>query len=837
MRAFLSHSSKDKGFVEGVARELKPGTFELDAQTFDAGLVNSSAIVAALRRCDLFCLFLSASSVTSAYVEFETLLGVEFLARGQITRFMAICIDDQAFAQASSVVRFFNVRKSVNVESTARLIQGTLVAAASRAVLSTHPFIGREAALRELERQVVDPQKPATKALFVSGNFGSGRRTLLQQFYQNQFPEVGRIFPYVKIDEFAGLEELYRRLLAALRPSITARDLINRITAFTIAAAEEKRRQIADLINSVLAAREAVFFVDTGGLLTDAGAFQPEIASVLALLHDRPHPPLAMIAPRMVPLRFRDFVRDIAYVGLKSLDREDADRLAKRLFRDSTATATPAQLSEIVALADGHPYNFYRIVEEAEQRGIEPFLANPAEFLNWKHRQSSEYLSRMVLSHEEILLLSLLTLLPSLDFQAMVDALPIDAAVASEALLRLSNLHIVEHADEIFTVSPPLRIAVERDKRIDMPADLRSKALKVLAGTLAIRLDEGSARLDLVDTAVLSSIESGLPVGPLAAAFLLPSHYVWLAQKNYEQKHYPESIRLAKEGLKGSDRLSVAGLVAACRFMCLAAARIAETETFDEGIRRLEAVAGDEWARSNIAFLRGFSARFRGNLPAAEESFRESYRLSPGNTSTAREIAAICLARGNLDEAESFAREARGYASRNPYVIDILIAVLIKKLGRSAMGNVEVREMLDALKAVGEEGGRSFYTTRRAELEHLWGDNRLARTLIEEAIVRTPSIFEPRRIYAEILLKEGNKAKAEEVITWMREKVNSWDPSERKTNYRPYLETYAGYLTEIGRFNDAKQVFDDASIFTGDERNAAIRRIEIVQGFKGTDSR
>lgn len=112
-----------------------------------------------------------------------------------------------------------------------------------------------------------------------------------------------------------------------------------------------------------------------------------------------------------------------------------------------------------------------------------------------------------------------MNLVPSLDFQAIVDALPIDAAAASDALLRLSNLHIVELAGNLFIVSPPLRIAVERDKRVVMPENVRTEALKAVARTLTIRLDEGSARLDLVDTAVLSSIESGLPVGAIAAHF------------------------------------------------------------------------------------------------------------------------------------------------------------------------------------------------------------------------------------------------------------------------------------------------------------------------------
>jgi tetratricopeptide (TPR) repeat protein len=524
--------------------------------------------------------------------------------------------------------------------------------------------------------------------------------------------------------------------------------LLSRATAFGIADQKEKQRQISELVNSALIAREAILLIDNGGLLADSGAFQPEIGPIIDLLQDRPHPPVAMVAPRMVPVRLRRSANDVAYAALRALDREDSDRLAKRLFKDTAPPITSAQLSEVVTLADGHPYNFYRIVEEVEQRGIEPFLANTEDFQNWKHRQSSEYLDRTPLTDEDVLLLGLLKLLPSLDFQAMVDALPLDAAVASEALLKLSNLHVVEHAGDLFTISPPLRIAVERDKRIDMPASVRTRALKVLARTLAIRLDEGSARLDLVDSAVLSSIESGLPAGTLAAGLLLPSHYVWLAQKNYDQKRYPESIRLAKEGLKGSSRLSAAGLVAACRYMCLAAARTGETGTFDEGIKHLEAVANDDWARSNIGHLKGFNARLQGKLPIAEEFFRESYALSPGNIPTAREIAAICLARGNLAEAESFAREAQGYASRNSYVIAILIAILVKKLAKNAMNNTEVQELLDVLKHLDEESGRSFYATRKAELEHLWGDNRTARTLIEQAISQSSTIFEQRRIYA-----------------------------------------------------------------------------------------
>lgn len=828
MRAFLSHSSKDKGFVERVAELLKPGTFELDSETFDAGLLNFKVITEALKRSDLFCLFLSADSVQSSYVAFETLLGMEFFARGQINRFLAICLDEDAFQKASESVKLFSiVRRVTSVESAAWLIQGALVSAASIDAQLSHPFIGRELSLKELESQVIDPERPAQKALYVSGNFGSGRRTLVRKFFQNQYPQIGHAFPIMTVEEFDGADEIYRKSIAAIRPTITARELATRINAFGLASPTEKARQVATVLNSVLSFRESIFLLDAGGILDDGGAFHAEVESIIDHLDDRPHPPISIISPRMVPLKARRETKDIAYCALKSLPRDEAVRLAQRLLRDKGVSATETQIADIVGLSDKHPYNFYRIVDEIDARGLSNFLASPADFVEWKHRRSSEYLGRLELDAIEVALLGLLKVLPTLDFAAMVDALSVEANEAADALQRLTQLHVLEHSGDEFSISPAMRIAVERDKRISLPEPQRKEALAKLADSLALRLDEGTAPVALVDSAVLSAIESGKET--YAAVFLLPSHYVWLAKRQYDQKHYPESIRLAKEALKSNSRLSRSGLVAACRFMCLSAARIGDTATFDFGIKRLVDAASDKWSKSNVAFLRGFNERMKGHQPIAERHFRDAYELSPGNYSTARELAAICLARGNLVEAELFAREAYGITSSNVYVLDILVAVLTRKLRKKAKENAEVRELMDVLRQVGDEGGRSFYTTRNAEIELLAGERRLARTLAEEAMSRTPNIFEPRRIYAEVLLAEGNFAKVPEVLHWMRDKVNAPESGERRTNYRVYLETNAHYLTEVGRFSEAKEIYSDESVFSLAEREAAIRDIELVQ--------
>jgi hypothetical protein len=328
MRAFLSHSSADKGFVEAVADNLKPGTYELDATTFDLGAINSHAIITALARSDLFCLFLSKNSIKSSYVAFETLLGVEYLAKASISQFLVICLDEEAFYQANYDAKFFNiVRKPINPESAARLIQGHLISSGKGWGDYYHPFVGREGEIDELEKQISDPERPPARALYISGNPGSGRKTLARKFYEQQFPHVGKIFARIDIGPFDGLEELFRSVLMSLRPSISVSELRSRIDAFTISNLNERSRQIADLLNSLIVAREAAFLIDHGGVINNDGAFTKDILEVLPQLDVRPHPSAIFITTRVMPKRFRRKENDIAYADTPSLKWDSANRL------------------------------------------------------------------------------------------------------------------------------------------------------------------------------------------------------------------------------------------------------------------------------------------------------------------------------------------------------------------------------------------------------------------------------------------------------------------------------------------------------------------------------
>ena len=128
MRAFLSHSSRDKGLVEEVVDHLGVGHVELDSITFEGGLLNVSAIQDSLKRCTIFVLFLTNDAITSGYVRFEALLAQELVAKGVIDRFLVVCIDQGAFSKAVDTWRQFNfVRHISTPQSIARLIQHQLL--------------------------------------------------------------------------------------------------------------------------------------------------------------------------------------------------------------------------------------------------------------------------------------------------------------------------------------------------------------------------------------------------------------------------------------------------------------------------------------------------------------------------------------------------------------------------------------------------------------------------------------------------------------------------------------------------------------------------------------
>ncbi|WP_374427492.1 TIR domain-containing protein [Paracoccus sp. (in: a-proteobacteria)] len=835
MRAFLSHSSVDKGYVETVVKNLRPGQYEFDSQTFEEGGLNGSEILKSLNRSDLFCLFLSTKSLTSGYVNFEVAFGSELIASGKIERMITLCLDEEVFQDAQGFIKHYNmIRRPRSPESAARIIEGKLISAKHAKELSFHPFVGREEELRNLEKQANDLSKPRVKAVYISGNEGSGRRTIAKKFYQNQYPQVGIISPQIELDSFEGFDNIYRAVISSIRPSLNLAGLRDKVVAFADLTEEEKAVEIAKEVNGLLPDREVLYVLDAGGLLRDDGSLQPEFDAILNHVEDRPYPPLVFISPRMIADKLRRPASDLIYLSVSALKRDDAARIISGLLKEKGIKADPDSVDKLVDMADQHPFNIYRMTDIIDRSSVDIFLANPRDFIDWKHKQTSEYLRSAQLTPLDFKILAVFSIAPELDFASLSEVVTTPREEISKSIQSMLDLHIVRTEDERISISPALRIASERDPRTELKGDERTKIMRQLAESLVVKIEEGDAPISLLDSAILATLEGDQPASRLMEAFILPSHRVWLAKRHYDAKRWKDSIRMAREAIDGRGRLSRSGAVAACRYLGLAAARINDQETFKIGVTQLKSIADDNWSKSNVYFLEGFNLRLQGKLIEAREALVQSYSLAKGNRSTARELASVCLNLELPQEAETYARAAYETSRSNPYIIDILISTLIKTKKKGCVNDGEVDELLEALRKIDEEEGRSFHSTRLAEIEHLYGDNRKALDLVQDALGKTPLLFDPLRLYSKILLKEGNSSRAKEQINLVKKIVFDRSAFDLRANHRPYLQLLAEYHIEVGEYSAAIDTYRNSKLFTESDVSNLQKEVDIVRGLKSS---
>ena len=94
MKAFLSHSTKDKPLVEEVAVHLGRQFCLYDKFSFDSGEEFGSAIKRCLSESAVFVLFASRNSNSSTWVKFEIEEALEHKVRETIQKSLVYIIDD-----------------------------------------------------------------------------------------------------------------------------------------------------------------------------------------------------------------------------------------------------------------------------------------------------------------------------------------------------------------------------------------------------------------------------------------------------------------------------------------------------------------------------------------------------------------------------------------------------------------------------------------------------------------------------------------------------------------------------------------------------------------------
>ncbi len=807
MKAFLSHSSKDKDFVRKVYDEIGPMLCEYDEFTFDYTL-NVKAIRASLARSELFVAFLSAQSITSTFVKEEYRQALEAMGRGGLTSVMIFALDETSFKELPEWLREFNVvTRQSSPQACARRIQSRLLEVDAAKRDAGMLYLGRDADESILRKALAVPASKIPLALHVVGHHGVGRRTFIEQTLKKVLPRVFSDCIPVTVQRHDGPEELYRSLYG-LNANATLKETLESFSKFAIRSKDEQAELVHAQMVEMNENGEFIIIIDDGGLYDEEGDYQDIFIRLLALSESSKRPVFGVVQSRMMPAQKKVHRNRSFHHFLNTLDDESVKEILSFLFHELEIEYTEAEMSSIVSLLDGHPYNIRFAVEFANQYGIQSLISDPTDLIEWKRRRAGDFLDRIEFSDVEGDVLSLLTEYRHVADDMILELVERGGVDTVEALRRLQDFCCIELREGYFYVSPPVRDAVAKDKRFERPVSWKKEIGAKICEAVSDYRDDDHIPLSIIESATIAAAQ-GASAPFFISALILPSHLLRVGRDHYDRRRWARAIEFCERALEGKDRLPEDAQIEALRIIALASTRIDGADLYSGAIERLRGYH-TPYARRAAFFAQGFHARSNNRLDDAERMFKEAWKLAKRNESVNRELASIYCKQRRFAEAEPYARAAYELAPTSPYILDIMAETLLGKEKEGLPVDIaELARVLDALQRYGDAPGISFYLVRLAQQLIKAGDAPGAVAAAARAIARTPDLLATYFIHADALMALRKPGEAERDLTKIKEILaNAGGASEGDTVKAVDLEV--SIHLERGSFSLAKQALDRA---------------------------
>lgn len=753
MVAFLSHSSKDKWFVSQVAANMGPLEYEYDEHTFEYTL-NVQAIRNALKRSQIFVVFLSKDSVSSSFVKEEQRQALEALGRGEIRRIAVFAIDDTSYKALPAWLREINVAHQItNPKACARRIQAMrleVIASEGRAEL----YLGRDSEEADLRKALAAPADSAPIALHAVGFHGIGRRTFLRNSLARLFPRYYSVFLEITASQYQGVEDLYRSLYN-LHVVSSRSDMISDFECFSTYKLADQVSIVSEMIKEMAGRGEFILVNDEAGIYDDSGNYHRHWAEILEHLRPLKRPVLGFVQVRMQPQKYRSkYPRDF-HQGIGELSEGDSRELVGFSLKMADVDYTEQQLSDVVGLVDGHPYNLIFLVGFIKHYGLDNFLKDPRDFIEWKHKRGEDFLRGIEFTEAHSDIIAALAEYRYLSSDLLVHLLGGDGETLMSSVRDLQDFCCVEFRDGLFHLSAPIREATRRDRRFDRPGEWRKEIAVKICEALADYSDEDNLPIAIIESAIVASAR-GAAVPEFLSLLILPSHLLNIARELYDNRLRLQCIAFCKRAYEMKGRMTQDAQVETLRLWALSAARANDSAEFDRAMSLLGHYTS-RIARRVRLFLEGFAFRLKGQLDDAETKYKQAWDLSPDNPHINRELAQLYCRQKRYDEAESFARQSYKIQLTNPFIIDILLETLLGKRGfHQYVDNEEIEHLKQELRRHSAEAGTSFHLIREAQECYYARDYRSANLVIQRAVSQNPNLPAVHFIDLDIQLKLGN---------------------------------------------------------------------------------
>ncbi|MCW8965780.1 MAG: TIR domain-containing protein, partial [Candidatus Pacearchaeota archaeon] len=663
MKAFLSHSSQDKEFVQEVADQLGRADCVFDKYSFSAGIEFEKSIIEHLGNTSIFVFFATPYSIESLWCNYEMEEAFYSKINKTISRTIVFIIGNGVgLDKIPNWLKRALIRTESSPSIIAREIQHHIINAAEN---YQHPlFLGR-AREREILEDIVTPydgrKKP--KNFVVFGLPGIGRRSLIASCINELF-SLQRI---VEIELEAGdnANSLCIKLADKIEPyscQSELRDIIVEIESLSETCALDRASRN---IEKLVLCGELPVFIDSGGCLNDNGTFKTYINKLLVESDKYKDAYFVFVLARRIN---KENEQSIECLPIDQLSNKSISQLLSKLSDKYEFKINQSQISDLTDYINGYPPSANYVAKQASIYGVPALISDKRQLVMFSKRRFVSHIKDQNLTEGDESVLRILSSFSPLPLEALLSlyGTAVDRNSAHDRIYELIDCSLIRVTEgQNYRISDPIKGSVR-----DVLGSCKNVELERVVMPLRSHIEKVDDETKLDFSRVLFRINFNLGDETDAnIGIRLRSDFIKLLEQAYHQQRYKDAVKLGYEAVKECPEDS-----SARNFLIKA---LIQEEAWDEAGRYIDDLYPTDEYR-NVYFLRGFLERKRGNIHKAINAYNSAKSHGRGGVGLHRELAHCHIMNNEFDLARNHIEKALSIQPDNSHLIDMGAKLEIK---------------------------------------------------------------------------------------------------------------------------------------------------------------
>lgn len=721
-KVFLSHSSKDKPFVEYIANKFGKDVCVYDAMCFEAGMKNLDEIFNGLDKTGIFVLFISDAALDSDWVKREIRAAEERLNHdaSKLSQIFPIIIDSSIRYDDPRIPDFlkrgttsYNLRTILRAPIAYRKIKAQLVNRLLRNDLQYSSaygfFYGRNAEIGKFKSRVDGAS--GLKVALAAGIPGIGRCSYLVQALRDaQIIERYYEPVIISLGPMDSIEDLLTKLYEAGFGDYSFEEII------ALTTMDSKVDALIGALQNIQAFNEHIIIYDDGCLVGYGGelkywfekalkseAVRPEITVSLASRHS-----LSYMYVRKNPWVFSIELSTLSYPEWNGLLRTYSKKIGIELSQEDRE-----YFKDVIT---GYPPQVIYCADLAKDKGIEYVKKNTYQLVSNVTGNVTRILEAALSegnAEQGYGLLSFMSaygLVPVSVLQKIFDACPIYC----ELFYHFRSLTICRYigsAQEYVEVNPAIGDYIQRNN-YQLPhdiAEILSQEVERFDSSLGndpeIINEEGFESFRFYLKECLKEGKE-IPQRFMYSTIYLQSIFELFNGQKYGQVIEIVSALKENGAFARYDRdiqLRIQG------YYCRALAR-KQDETFYGEVEFFRSYGSNKHHMVEYDFLRGFMYRNCGHFLKAKDQYLKVLAQSPKHRSAKRELVAVYTGLEDYESAYEYAKDNYEQEPENVYYIQSYFEIIIH-MQESVMQahKPQLNEMMETVQRINKNKPIDFY--------------------------------------------------------------------------------------------------------------------------------